>query len=142
MVKMSTLSLEDIQEILNQNEELKKYGEKLTQTNLKLQKELENTKDKLHHLEEVVKFSNNSMAVGSNEEELCKLEINRLYQAAKVSPLEFTQVKAFEIYVKSLMLIRGKSVEEVKVKKSSKQTLDNDQLLQLALQVVDDTNEQ
>ena len=139
---MKIVPYEDVAKLVEQNEELKKYGEKLTQTNIKLQKELEVTKDKLHHLEEIAKFSNNTMAVGSNEEELCKLEINRLYQAAKVSPLEFAQVKAFEIYVKSLMLIRGKTVEETKGKKSSKQTLDNDQLLQLALQVVDDTNEQ
>jgi len=40
------------------------------------------------------------------------------------------------------MLIKGKSVDEPKGKKSPKQPLDHDQLLQLALQVVDDTSEQ
>lgn len=139
---MKVLSANDVRDILDQNEELKKYGERLTQTNLQLQEELEQTKNKLRHLEEIAKFSNNPIAVGSNEEELCKLEINRLYQAAKVAPLEFNQAKAFEIYVKSLMLIRGKSLEEPKNKKSSKIKLDNEELLQLALQVVDDTNEQ
>jgi len=139
---MKVLSSNDVKDILIQNEELKKYGERLTQTNLQLQQELEQTKNKLRHLEEIAKFSSNPIAVGTNEEELCKLEINRLYQAAKVAPLEFTQVKAFEIYVKSLMLIRGKSIEEPKNKKSSKIKLDNEELLQLALQVVDDTNEQ
>lgn len=139
---MKVLSADDVRDILNQNEELKKYGEKLTQVNTKLQQELENTKNKLRHLEEIYASSNSSIAVGSNEEELCKLEINRLYQAAKVAPLEFNQVKAFEIYVKSLMLIRGKSLEEPKNKKSEKIKLGNEELLQLALQVVDDTNEQ
>lgn len=139
---MKLLSADDVRDILNQNEELKKYGEKLTQVNTKLQQELEQAKDKLRHLEEIAKFTTNPMAVGSNEEELCKLEINRLYQAAKVSPLEFTQVKAFEIYVKSLMLIRGKSIEAPTGNKSKKVKLDNEELLQLALQVVDDTNEQ
>lgn len=139
---MKLLSADDVREILNQNEELKKYGEKLTQVNNKLQQELEQTKNKLHHLEELTKFASNPISVGSNEEELCRLEINRLYQAAKVAPLEFTQVKAFEIYVKSLMLIKGKSLEEPKNKKSQKVKLDNEELLQLALQVVDDTNEQ
>jgi len=139
---MKLLSADDVREILNQNDELKKYGEKLTQLNNKLQQELEQTKNKLHHLEELTKFASNPIAVGSNEEELCKLEINRLYQAAKVAPLEFTQVKAFEIYVKSLMLIKGKSLEEPKNKKSQKVKLDHEELLQLALQVVDDTNEQ
>lgn len=139
---MKLLSADDVRELVVQNEELKKYSEKLTETNLSLQKELNATKDKLRHLEEIAKFSSNPIAVGSNEEELCKLEINRLYQAAKVAPLEFTQVKAFEIYVKSLMLIKGKTPEESKGKKSSKATLDHDQLLQLAMQVVDDTSEQ
>jgi hypothetical protein len=122
-------------------EELKKYAEKLTQTNLNLQKELNQTKDKLRHLEELTKFATSPIAVGSNEEELCKLEISRLYEAAKRSPLEFNEVKAFEIYVKSLMLIKGKtSTDEKKPKKEA--SLTNEQLLQLAMQVVDDTNEQ
>jgi hypothetical protein len=136
------LSADDVRDLIVQNEELKKYSEKITETNLNLQKELNATKDKLRHLEEIAKFSSNPVAVGSNEEELCRLEINRLYQAAKVAPLEFTQVKAFEIYVKSLMLIKGKTPEESKGKKPAKATLDHDQLLQLALQVVDDTSEQ
>jgi hypothetical protein len=121
-------------------EGLQKFTEKLIDTTTALKMELEQAKDKLRHLEEIAKFSNN-IAVGSNEEELCKLEISRLYQAAKNSPLEFTEVKAFEIYVKSLMLIRGKSaVEDKKSKKEP--ALNHDQLLQLALQVVDDSNEQ
>ncbi len=139
---MKLLSADDVRDLIVQNEELKKYSEKITETNLNLQKELNATKDKLRHLEEIAKFSSNPVAVGSNEEELCRLEINRLYQAAKVAPLEFTQVKAFEIYVKSLMLIKGKTPEESKGKKPAKATLDHDQLLQLALQVVDDTSEQ
>ena len=122
-------------------EELQKFTEKLIDTTTALKMELEQTKSKLQHLEEITKYSSNPIAVGSNEEELCKLEISRLYQAAKNGPLEFTEVKAFEIYVKSLMLIRGKSaVEDKKSKKES--ALSHDQLLQLALQVVDDTNEQ
>jgi hypothetical protein len=121
-------------------EELQKFTEKLIDTTSALKMELEQTKDKLRHLEDITKFSNN-ISVGSNEEELCKLEINRLYQAAKSGPLEFNEVKAFEIYVKSLMLIRGKTaVEDKKAKKEP--ALNHDQLLQLALQVVDDTNEQ
>ena len=139
---MKLLSADDVRELIVKTEELKKYSEKLTEVNLNLQKELNATKDKLRHLEEIAKFSNNSIAVGSNEEELCKLEISRLYQAAKISPLEFAQVKAFEVYIKSLMLIKGKTPEESKGSKSSKASLDHDQLLQLAMQVVDDTNEQ
>jgi len=125
----------------NSIEDLQKFTEKLIDTTTALKMELEQTKSKLQHLEEITKYASNPIAVGSNEEELCKLEINRLFQSAKAGPLEFTEVKAFEIYVKSLMLIRGKSaVEEKKSKKDT--ALSHDQLLQLALQVVDDTNEQ
>ena len=138
---MKLLSADDVREILKQNEELKKYGEKLTQLNTKLQDDLDHTKDKLRHLEELTKFSTNPIAVGSNEEELCKLEINRLFSSAKQGPLQFNEVKAFEIYVKSLMLIRGKT--EAPTSKQKKETpLTNDQLLQLAMQVVDESSEQ
>lgn len=137
------LLAEEVEDIIKQNNELKKYSESLTSTNLKLQKELDEAKDKLKHLEELAKFNSSPISVGSNEEELCKLEINRLYQAALKSPLDFQEVKAFEIYVKSLMLIRGKvATEDKKTKKSNQNTLSNDQLLQLALQVVDDSSEQ
>ncbi len=138
---MKLLSADDVRDILSQNEELKKYGEKLTQANIKLQEDLTQTKDKLRHLEEITKFSTSPIAVASNEEELCKVEINRLYNVVKTRPLEFNEVKAFEIYVKSLMLIRGKTaVDDKKSKKT--QSLSEDQLLQLALQVVDESNEQ
>lgn len=139
---MKIVNYEEVSEIIKQNEELRKYSERLTQTNLELQGKLKKAEDKLEHLEQIAKLSTSPVAVASNEEELCKLEISRLYQAARVSPLEFNQVKSFEIYVKSLMLIRGKNPEDEKTKKSSKVNLDNDQLLQLAMQVVDDTNEQ
>lgn len=134
------MKYEDLNKYKNY-EDLKNFTEKLMDTTVSLQVELNKTKDKLYHLEEVTKHTSNLISVGSNEEELCKLEINRLYQAAKNGPLEFNEVKAFEIYVKSLMLIRGKSATEEK-KSGKKNSLSEDQLLQLALQVVDDTNEQ
>ena len=123
--------------------DLRKFTEKLIDTATLLKVELEQTKDKLFHLEQITKNIESPISVGSNEEELCKIEINRLYAAAQRGPLEFTEVKAFEIYVKSLMLIRGKTnVEDKKPKKGS--TLTEEQLLQLALQVqvVDESNEQ
>jgi len=121
--------------------DLREFTETLIRTTTALQLELQQTKDKLAHLEQITKFTDSPISIGSNEEELCKLEISRLYQAAKNGPLEFNEVKAFEIYVKSLMLIRGKSVNEDK-KSKKEPTLSNDQLIQLALQVVDDSNEQ
>ena len=73
---MKLLSADEVRDIIKQNDELKKYSEKLTSLNSKLQKDLEQATDKLKHLEEIAKFSNNPIAVGSNEEELCKLEIH------------------------------------------------------------------
>jgi hypothetical protein len=134
------MKYEDLNKYKNY-EDLKIFTEKLMDTTISLQAELSKTKDKLHHLEEVTKHTSSLISVGSNEEELCKLEINRLYQVAKNGPLEFNEVKAFEIYVKSLMLIRGRTATEEK-KSGKKNSLSEDQLLQLALQVVDDTNEQ
>jgi len=134
------MKYEDLNKYKNY-EDLKNFTERLMDTTVSLQNELNKTKDKLYHLEEVTKHTSSLISVGSNEEELCKLEINRLYQAAKNGPLEFNEVKAFEIYVKSLMLIRGKTTTEEK-KSGKKNSLSEDQLLQLALQVVDDTNEQ
>jgi hypothetical protein len=134
------MKISDLDKIKNYDE-LKKFAEKLLETTVSLKNELQLTKDKLHHLEEVTKHSSSIVSIGSNEEELCKLEINRLYQAAKIAPLEFNQVKSFEIYVKSLMMIRGKSSLEEK-KSNKKNNLSEEQLLQLALQVVDESNEQ
>ena len=122
--------------------ELQIFTEKLIASTAELKIELQQTKDKLAHLENITKHVTSPISVGSNEEELCKLEISRLFQAAKNAPLEFNEVKSFEIYVKSLMLIRGKTVAEVKKGGKKDAALTNDQLLQLALQVVDESNEQ
>jgi hypothetical protein len=122
--------------------ELRKFTESLLDTTIALQLEHQRTKDKLEHLEAITKEIKSPISVGSNEEELCKLEISRLYQAAKISPLEFQEIKAFEIYVKSLMLIKGKT-EVTDPKKGKKQPeMSSEQLMQLALQVVDESNEQ
>lgn len=126
----------------NSLSDLRLFTEKLIQTTVSLQEELARTKDKLAHYEQLNEFHDSKISIGSNEEELCKLEINRLYQAAKTRSLEFNEVKAFEIFVKSLMLIKGKPVQEEQKKNKKDKGLSNDQLLQLALQVVDDTNEQ
>jgi hypothetical protein len=123
---------------------LREFTEKLLTTTAALQLELQQTKDKLTHLEQIAKHSVSAISVGANEEELCKLEINRLYQAAQRGPLEFNEVKAFEIYVKSLMLIRNKGNVEEKSKPKKGSSLTEEQLIQLALQVqvVDESNEQ
>jgi hypothetical protein len=121
--------------------DLQKFTKSLLDTTIALQMELQQTKDKLSHLENITKEIKSPISIGSNEEELCKLEISRLYQAAKAGPLEFNEVKAFEIYVKSLLAIKGKTEEPSKNKKKEPM-LDETQLMQLALQAVDESSEQ
>lgn len=122
--------------------ELQKFTESLLTTTIALKMELQQTKDKLEHLEMITKEIKSPISIGSNEEELCKLEISRLYQAAKASPLEFNEVKAFEIYVKALLAIKGKTEGEDAKKKPKELQLSETQLMQLALQVADESSEQ
>lgn len=122
--------------------EVKAFAEKLIETTVLLQVELQQTKDKLIHLEQITKFNVSPIAVASSEEELCRIEIKRLYDAAKQGPLEFQEIKAFEIYVKSLMLIRGKTSESDKKTPKKEEKFSQDQLLQFALQDDNDPTEQ
>lgn len=122
--------------------ELREFSEKLVETNLKLQKELQQTQDKLTHFEQVAKFNASPISIASNEEELCKLEINRLYTAAQKAPLEFEEIKAFEIYVKSLMLIRGKSSDSSNKSNKKEKPLAYEDLMKAAIQGIDEPTEQ
>ena len=122
--------------------DLKEYTQALLDEAVKLKQELQRANDKLSHLEEVAKFSTSPISVGSNEEEVCKLEIRRLYEKCRNAPLEFNEVKAFEIFVNSLLKIQGKSSEDVKKKPKKQVDLTQDQLIQLALQVTDESGEQ
>jgi hypothetical protein len=122
--------------------DLKEFTQELLDEAIKLKQELQKAQDKLSHLEEVSKFSSSPISVGSNEEEVCKLEIRRLYEKCKNAPLEFNEVKAFEIFVNSLVKIQGKSLEDPKKKSKKQVDLTQDQLIQLALQVTDESGEQ
>jgi hypothetical protein len=123
--------------------ELKEYTQALLDEAIKLKQELQKANDKVSHFEEIAKFSTSPLSVGSNEEEVCKLEIRRLHDLCKSRPLEFNEVKAFEIFVNSLLKIQGKPSEDTSKRKSKKQVdLTQDQLIQLAMQVTDESGEQ
>ena len=119
--------------------ELEKFAQVQFDNVVKLKQELEEIKLKLKHAESLLVSSPSVLTVGTPEEEICKIEIQRLYTQAKVQPLEFEQVKIFDIYVKSLLAIKGKPVEKSK-KMSS--TLSQEELLKLALEATDDSSEQ
>ena len=111
--------------------DLEKFTENLLDRHGALQVDLEQLRDKLVHFEAVQKTS---LSVGSNEEELCKLEIRRLYE-----------VKAFEIYAKTLLAIKGKSLDaDPNAKKSKEPKFKDEDLMRFAQQVQadDDSTEQ
>jgi hypothetical protein len=124
------------------NKELQEFANKQTLTILALQAQINNLENKLVHAEEIIKTQQSSFNVKTDEEELCRMEISRLYSKAKTAPLEWNEVRAFEIYVRSLLAIRNKSQDEIN-KKSDKQTnLSQAQLLELALKATDESSEQ
>lgn len=121
------------------SKELEKFAQIQFDNVIKLKQEVEELKLKLKHAENLLTSAPSVLTVGTPEEEICKIEIQRLYTQAKVQPLEFEQVKIFDIYVKSLLSIKGKPVEKSK-KPSS--TLSQEELLKLALEATDDSSEQ
>jgi hypothetical protein len=133
MSNNEALTIENLLQ-LKEESDLKEFSKKVFAKWQRTLQELNETKSKLEHLENLAKNSS-VLSVGSNEENLCMIEINRLYQKAQREPLEFNEVKAFEIYVKSLMLIRGKTVETEKKKKKTEELTD-EQLLSLATKMI------
>lgn len=128
---------------LKEEADLKEFAKKLYAKLERTQRELNDTKIKLDHLESLSKNSS-ILSVGSNEENLCQIEIKRLYDKAQRTPLEFNETKAFEIYVKSLLAIRGKSDQSDDKKKKKTEELSDEQLIALATSVIniDDGTEQ
>lgn len=124
--------------------EWREFANRQTSTILALQNQIKHLQEKLDHSEALLKNvnQNSSLAVNSNEEELCKIEIKRLYDKAKMQPLEWNEVRAFEVYVKSLLAIRNKTPEEVNKKSDKTTKLNQAQLLEIALKATDDSTEQ
>ena len=122
--------------------DLEQFAKKQMEQLIKYRVEIDEVKAKLTHAEMLLaNMPQAALKVGSKEEELCKIEIHRLYTLAQSGPLEFEQVKIFDIYVKSLLAIKGKSVEGGK-SRSEKSHLSQDQLIQLALQATDESTDQ
>lgn len=120
--------------------EMEKCLDDLALKNVILQKKLEEYEEKIKHLETLLNNVPSNLAVASKEEELCKIEIARLFEMAKQGRLEWNDTKAFEVYAKTLLAIKGKPQEPSKKEKT--QAISHDQLLQLALQATNDNNEQ
>lgn len=103
--------------------EIKDYAEELTRLNVILQNDIKQKDDKIKHLESLLNvLPATDFIVEDREIEICKIEINRLYQKSLRIPLEDKEVRNLEIYVRTLALARGKSVEDTKAKKEKEAT--------------------
>lgn len=120
--------------------ELQEYASKQYETILKMQVDAELAKSKIEHLEKLLNNAGNAQPIASNELELCKLEINRLYQHALRESLDDKQIRAFDVYVRNLLAIQNKTVPE-KIKKKESQ-LTPEELIAIALEQVPETDEQ
>lgn len=126
------------------DKEWREFANRQTATILALQGELKFLEEKLKHAEALLQgaIQKSTLAVSSNEEELCKIEIKRLYDKAKMQPLEWNEVRTFEVYVKSLLAIKNKSPEDMNKKQDKTSKLNQAQLLEIALKATDESNEQ
>lgn len=120
--------------------ELQEYANKQYDTILKMQVEAELFKSKIEHLEKLLESAGKSQPIASNELELCKLEINRLYQHAIREPLDEKQTRAFDIYVKNLLAIQNKTAPEKPSKKEPQLT--PEELIAIALEQLPETDGQ
>jgi len=103
--------------------DLQEYAEKLTRTNLLLQNEIKEQSEKITHLESLLNtLPGNDLLVDDKEIEICKIEINRLYQKSLRIPLDDKEVRNLEILVRTLATARGKSVADIKKKEDEKAT--------------------
>jgi len=126
------------------DKEWREFANRQTATILALQNQIKFLEEKLAHSESLLQnvSHKSSLAVNSNEEELCKIEIKRLYDKAKMQPLEWNEVRSFEVYVKSLLAIRNKTPEDINKKSDKAPKLNQAQLLEIALKATDESNEQ
>lgn len=116
--------------------ELQEYANKQFMTIGVMKEQLDDAKAKITHLESLLASKATVLNVDSEQEEICKIEINRLYQKTLRGPLEFAEIKALETYTKILMIAKGKEVDDKKEKKAEKamKQLTPQELIHIALQ--------
>lgn len=104
-------------------EDLKAFAESLFKTNLMLQNDIKLKQEKIDHLESLLNtLPSNNLLTEDKEIEICKIEINRLYQKSLRIPLDDKEVRNLEILVRTLATARGKNVSEEKDKKDKQAT--------------------
>lgn len=104
--------------------ELQNYADSQFQTILKMQAQAEAYQTKIEHLEELLRTSGSAEIVGSSELEIAKIELSRLHAHSLREPLDDKQIRSYDIYVKCLLAIQGKTPEKKSKSKEPEHTLE------------------
>jgi hypothetical protein len=116
--------------------ELQEYANKQYMTIGVMKQKNDELIEKMKHLESLLASKATVLNVGSEQEEICRIEINRLYQKTMRGPLEFQEVKVLETFTKILLAINGKEVESKQEKATNKalRAMSPEDLIKIALQ--------
>lgn len=116
--------------------ELQTYANKQYTTIAVLKQKNDEQAAKIAHLESLLSSKATVLNVGSEQEEICKIELNRLYHKVLRGPLEFQEVKVLETLTKLLLAINGKEVDTKKEKETTKalKQLSPKELIDIAMQ--------
>lgn len=116
--------------------ELQAYANKQYLTISLMKEKHDEQVEKIKHLESLLSNKATILNVDSEQEEICKIEINRFYRKTLREPLDFQEIKALETYTKILLAMKGKDIDEKKEKQNAKimKQLTPKELIEIALQ--------
>ena len=116
--------------------ELQDYADKQFKTIAIMKNKIDDQTAKIQHLESLLSSKATILNVGSEQQEICKIEINRLYQKTLRGPLDFAEVKVLETLTKLLLAIDGKEPTDKKEKAVEKavKAMTPQELINIALQ--------
>jgi hypothetical protein len=121
--------------------DLQLFADKLFNTNIMLQSLVKEQESKISHLESLLQtLPANGLLMDDKEVEICRIEINRLYQKSLRFPLEDKEIRNLEVLVKTLAVAKGKTVSDVKDKKDKEamKSLPVGRLIELAKSIKED----
>jgi predicted MPP superfamily phosphohydrolase len=120
--------------------DLQDYANKQYNTIAVLDQKIKDLEAKNKHLESLLNNKVTVLNSDSEQEEICRVEINRLYQKSLREPLEFQEVKILETLSKILLNLNGKEIDDKKQKATQKaiKSLTPKELIDIALQKTPD----
>lgn len=116
--------------------DLQDYSSKQYNTILVLDQKIKDLEAKNKHLEGLLASKATVLNSENEQQEICKLEINRLYQKSLRGSLEYQEVKILEMLTKILLALNGKEIDDKKNKATEKalKSFTPQQLIDIALQ--------